>query len=87
MKKTIFLITLLFMALNLFAQDTTNEIEMADKLYADGRIYVVVAVVATIFAGIIVYLINLDSKISKLEKQLKKWKRPTFSDSLLLPLP
>lgn len=60
------------MALNLFAQDATNEIEMADKLYADGRIYVVVAVVATIFAGIIVYLINLDSKISKLEKQLKK---------------
>jgi CcmD family protein len=72
MKKTISLITLLFMALNLFAQDATNEIEMADKLYADGRIYVVVAVVATIFAGIIVYLINLDSKISKLEKQIKK---------------
>jgi CcmD family protein len=72
MKKIISLITLLFMALNLFAQDTTNEIEMADKLYADGRIYVVVAVVATIFAGIIVYLINLDSKISKLEKQIKK---------------
>lgn len=72
MKKTISLITLLLMALNLFAQDTTNEIEMADKLYADGRIYVVVAVVATIFAGIIVYLINLDNKISKLEKQIKK---------------
>jgi hypothetical protein len=72
MKKAIFLITLLFTALNLFAQDTTNEIEMADKLYADGRIYVVVAVLATIFAGIIVYLINLDSKISKLEKQINK---------------
>jgi CcmD family protein len=57
----------------MFAQDTNaNEPEMADKLYADGRIYVVVAVVATIFAGIIVYLINIDSKISKLEKQLKK---------------
>lgn len=73
MKKTnSLIILLLFTALNLFAQDTTSEIEMADKLYADGRIYVVVAVVATIFAGIIVYLINLDSKISKLEKQIKK---------------
>ncbi|MBC7408008.1 MAG: CcmD family protein [Arcicella sp.] len=73
MKKLISLITLLFTAMTLFAQDTTaNEPEMADKLYADGRIYVVVAVVATIFTGIIVYLINLDSKISKLEKQLKK---------------
>ena len=73
MKKLISLITLLFTAMTLFAQDTTaNEPEMADKLYADGRIYVVVAVIATIFTGIIVYLINLDSKISKLEKQLKK---------------
>ncbi len=73
MKKLISLITLLFTTVTLFAQDTTaNEPEMADKLYADGRIYVVVAVVATIFAGIIVYLINLDSKLSKLEKQLKK---------------
>lgn len=73
MKKLISLITLLFTTVTLFAQDTTaNEPEMADKLYADGRIYVVVAVIATIFTGIIVYLINLDSKISKLEKQLKK---------------
>jgi CcmD family protein len=39
-------------------------------LYADGRIYVVVAVVATIFTGIIVFLINLDRKIAKIEKQL-----------------
>ena len=73
MKKLLSLITLLFTTVTLFAQDTTaNEPEMADKLYADGRIYVVVAVVATIFTGIIVYLINLDSKLSKLEKQLKK---------------
>jgi len=73
MKKLFSLITLLLISSTMFAQDTiANEPEMADKLYADGRIYVVVAVVATIFAGIIVYLINIDSKISKLEKQLKK---------------
>ncbi len=73
MKKLFSLITLLFLSATMFAQDTTaNEPEMADKLYADGRIYVVVTVVATIFAGIIVYLINLDTKISKLEKQIKK---------------
>lgn len=73
MKKLFSLITLLSISATMFAQDTiATEPEMADKLYADGRIYVVVAVVATIFAGIIVYLINIDSKISKLEKQLKK---------------
>jgi CcmD family protein len=73
MKKLFSLITFLLVTASIFAQDNVaNEPEMADKLFADGRIYVVVAVVATIFAGIIVYLINLDSKISKLEKQIKK---------------
>ncbi|MEA5403059.1 CcmD family protein [Arcicella sp. DC2W] len=73
MKKILSLIICLLISVSLFAQDNAaGEPEMADKLFADGRIYVVVAVVATIFTGIIVYLINLDSKISKLEKQIKK---------------
>jgi CcmD family protein len=73
MKKALLLLICLLGSVSLFAQDNAaGEPEMADKLFADGRIYVVVAVVATIFTGIIVYLINLDSKISKLEKQLKK---------------
>ncbi|PWK27786.1 CcmD family protein [Arcicella aurantiaca] len=73
MKKILSLITFLLISVSLFAQENaSNEIDMADKLYEDGRIYVVVAVVATIFTGIIVYLVNLDSKISKLEKQIKK---------------
>lgn len=68
-----FITILVFTATNIFAQQTVNqEPTMADKMYEDGRIYVVVAVVATIFAVIIVYLINMDSKISKLEKQIKK---------------
>ena len=45
--------------------------EMADRLRADGKIYVVVMVLATIFAGIFAYLIVLDRKISKLEKEGK----------------
>lgn len=73
MKKILSLIICLLISVSLFAQDNAaGEPEMADKLFADGRIYVVVAVVATIFTGIIVYLINLDSKISKLEKQIRK---------------
>ena len=69
MKKLFFLITLLFISASLFAQDNVaGEPEMADRLNADGKIYVVVAVVATIFAGIIVYLINLDRRLAKLEK-------------------
>lgn len=69
MKKLFSLITFLLISASIFAQDNVaGEPEMADKLYADGRIYVVVAVVATIFTGIIVYLINLDRRLAKLEK-------------------
>lgn len=46
-----------------------SDIEMADLMRADGKIYVVVAVLLIIFFGLIVYLINLDRKVSKLEKK------------------
>lgn len=47
------------------------EVEMADTLRRDGKIYVVVAVIGTVLAGLILYLIRLDRKVSKLEQQLK----------------
>lgn len=37
-------------------------------MYSNGRIYVVVAVLLTIFIGIIVYLIKIERKINKLKK-------------------
>jgi CcmD family protein len=49
-----------------------QEVEMADQFRQDGKIYVVIAVVAVILTGIFVYLFRLDAKISRLEKQLKK---------------
>ncbi len=52
-------------------QPVTNGVEMADQLRADGKIWVVVAVIAAIFAGIILYLIRLDRQIGKLEKEVK----------------
>lgn len=42
--------------------------DMADAMRSNGKIYVVVLVLATIFAGIILFLVNLDRKISNLEK-------------------
>lgn len=38
-------------------------------MYSEGKIYVVVAVIVTIVIGIFIYLVNLDKKIKKLEKQ------------------
>jgi hypothetical protein len=43
--------------------------EMADTMRSNGKIYVVLAVILTIFTGIIIYLIRLDRKISKLENR------------------
>ncbi len=44
------------------------ETEMADTMRSNGKIYVVVTVLATIFAGIFAFLVYLDRKINKLEK-------------------
>lgn len=68
MYKTSLLTTvfLLFLTLRLTAQESVPE--MADAMRADGKIYVVVLVLATIFAGIIAYLIRIDRRISNIEK-------------------
>ncbi len=70
------LAALLLFSQNLMAQQpVANGIEMADQMRADGKIWVVVAVIAAIFAGIIVYLIRLDRQIGKLEKEVKEKQR------------
>jgi CcmD family protein len=61
-----FVLTLL--SLNLQAQ---QQVEMADQLRSDGKIYVVVGVVCIILLGILLYLIRMDTKISKLEKEFR----------------
>jgi len=50
---------------------TQPDVEMADALRQDGKIYVVLVVLLTVLGGILLYLITLDRKVSKLEKQLK----------------
>ncbi|HEX5653329.1 MAG TPA: hypothetical protein VFX58_09655 [Chitinophagaceae bacterium] len=50
-----------------FGQD--KPVEMADQMRSNGRIYVVVAVMLTILIGLVLYLVRLDRKISKLEKE------------------
>lgn len=67
MKKIISFLVLLLTSFNLFAQE---EVQMADQMRADGKIWVVVAVIAIVFIGIITYLVLLDRKICKIEKNL-----------------
>jgi hypothetical protein len=48
-----------------------QDIDSADKeglMRASGKIYVVLAIVLTILLGLILYVVRLDRKISRLEK-------------------
>jgi len=65
MRKSLLLTVFLMLITATFANAET---EMADTLRSNGKIYVVVAVLATIFAGIFAYLVYLDRKIGKIEK-------------------
>ncbi|MDP4257549.1 MAG: hypothetical protein Q8937_04895 [Bacteroidota bacterium] len=51
--------------------DGNANVEMAGVLRSNGKIYIVVAVLATILAGLFVYVIRLDRKIGRLEKEAK----------------
>lgn len=68
MRKASLLYILLMLAYPLLGKAQSAEPAMADTLRENGKIYVVVLVLATIFAGIIAFLVRLDRKISKLEK-------------------
>ncbi len=43
----------------------------ADFMRSMGKMYVVVAVIVTVFLGIVLFLIYLDRKLNKLENQIK----------------
>ena len=70
------LATILLFSQNIVAQQPVADgVEMADQLRADGKIWVVVVVIAVVFAGIIIYLVRLDRQIGKLEKEIKETSR------------
>ena len=66
MKKIISLALLLLCHFLVSAQDTS--VEMADTLRSSGRIYVVIATIAIVFAGLAIYLFSIDRRLKKLEK-------------------
>lgn len=49
-----------------------SKVEMADKMREEGKIYVLVGIIGIVFAGIVVYLISIERKVSKLEKLLEE---------------
>lgn len=65
------LLTIAFALLH-FSLSAQSEVEMADMMRSEGKIYVVVAIMLVIFTGLIGYLFLMDRKISRLEKKISE---------------
>ena len=70
-KSIVFRFIFLFVALcvNVASFAQANDVEMADTMRSNGKIYIVVAVCLTILIGLFLYVFSLDRKLSKLEKE------------------
>ena len=66
--KYFFTLIILFMSQIVSA----SEIEMADQMRADGKIYVVVGVLLIILIGFLLYLVSIDRKLTRLEKEVEQ---------------
>jgi uncharacterized membrane protein len=76
MKKLLFFLFIIF-SMAAYCQTTeapASQVEMADKFREEGKIYVVVAVVLIVLIGLLIYVIALDKKISKIEKEVNSEK-------------
>jgi hypothetical protein len=70
---SLILMALLALPSLLFAQGEGG-IDMAETMRSEGKIYVVILVVVIVFSGLVIFAINSDRKISKLEKEIKSLK-------------
>lgn len=71
MKRIGSLLTLFLLTFPGFAQ----EVEMADTMRSEGKIYVVVSIILVILGGLIFYLYTIDRKASRLERKLDEFSK------------
>lgn len=50
---------------------SVSEPQMADKLREDGKIYVVISVIAIIFLSLVAFLVYIERKVKNLEEKTK----------------
>lgn len=63
--------SLLFCSLVINAQQVDEKVQMADGMRSNGKIYVVVLVLLTVLTGLILYVVKIDKKITRLENERK----------------
>jgi hypothetical protein len=70
LRKLSILFPILLIQMVAHAQEgSANKVEMADTMRSNGKIYVVVAVCLTILIGLILYLVRIERKIAKIERE------------------
>jgi len=62
--------SLLFVFLTTILTSAHAQVESVDFMRSIGKIYAVVAVIVLIFIGILLFLIYLERKVSRIENQL-----------------
>jgi CcmD family protein len=69
-RRFLFFLPVFLLSILVKAQDSlrNQKPQMADAMRSNGKIYVVVVVLLIILTGLFIYLIQLDRKISRLEK-------------------
>ena len=70
MKKIYSLLAIMVTSFSAFCQ----EVEMADTMRSEGKIYVVVAILLVILVGLAAYLFSVDRKVARLEKKINESK-------------
>jgi CcmD family protein len=68
MKKILILLFLTLSNFVVLAQGGAGA-EMADTMRSSGKIYVVIAIICIIFAGLAIYLFSIDRRLKKIEKE------------------
>ena len=63
--------SLLFVFLTTILTSAHAQVESVDFMRSIGKIYAVVAVIVLIFIGILLFLIYLERKVSRIENQFK----------------
>ncbi len=69
LKSTILSLITIILTQSYALSQVREKVEMADNFRADGKIYVVLAIILVILAGLFFYLIRIDRKVTKLEEQ------------------
>lgn len=69
MRKKLFLS--LILSFLIFINSNAQNSNLEEMMYANGKIYTVAGVLLIILLGLIFYLIRIDKKVSKIEKEIK----------------